>query len=1566
MSGEEKRKDQDLLGLSFESKEDSSEENDSKSAAEGKENAISSTTAEHQEHSDQSTSSNPSNHSAQQSDQPIPKQPLIMDKLKQSDLDEMRDKHKSIINSLFRLPEKHKLDKTNWEQWLTEFSASMRSVCLWEFANEDWEDALKSRKDWMKLDEKARDNLLINVSETLQLHIKKLKSARDMFNKLKALFQGSKVIQGWRLCRTLVTLVQHKSDELDENALAYQNLVSDFQGLFPQIPTEFYVSLFCAIIPDRYDYLLSDVLSGKEEDISYEKIVDLIMAAHARQLEKSKDSGPIVSSISHFNKSNDQNGKQINAEKGRSKAKKKKFDRSKLYCDYCDQKGHSEDRCWKKASDIISGKIKSDQSSNEMRESSQGDASVATASNREVAKQKRATPKPPEFDIGAFIMNFGEQDDLDQDKLYLDTCAGVCAMNHKRGCTKMVEHRAQVAGWDGHVSTINGIGEYSFITEEDVVLHLKDVVYKATAAASYISWGKLDATGRFRLSGQNGILQIHEIATDRLVCTATRVRMNIYELNFRPYHQVIVARVTIKPTVPTEFLYRFWHRKLSHISFGTIDRCSHLLGIRGKPGQRLVCDICTAAAASKIPFGISDSRASKPFELIHADLSGIVRIANPLNVKYFLVLIDDHTRYMTVFLTGTKAQIANAYSQYTNWVRVQFNAVIKSVRSDNGTEFTNRAMHQLIEQSGAVHQKTCHGNPQQNARVERAMRTIECIARSILKDEKLSVRFWPFAVMYAVYLKNRLPHAGIDFEIPFKVLFEQYPKLTEIIKFGIVVYVLQLQPDGKFGDRAQPAIFLGYPEGVKGFYVYLIEQRKVDITRDVFTSEQLAKSDVDIGTAYKVNPADSDLYMDENDDCYLNPIYRNEAETAADELLECLGDDPEDDWHDQSQFFSANSSSVSISQMQSDDQTSTLHDADALPNPNIVGDQPKNSIDAQSDAQIDGQQQSQPEIRQTVQSEATKGNQPLQNPKILSDVIDMTRQDHTEQPKGRFIANQKDKAWFKQVFPAAIVKHEVPYQKAIPGKSKKGMSIVSISAIRAPKSFKEAMSAPFISIFKAAMDKEIGAQHSLQSWELVPRPIDAEILPVIWIYKYLFDSKGLVIGGKARLVVLGDRQEFEIGELNYAAVLNDTAYRTVLSLLVKFGLHGHHIDCDTAFLNAEVRGNVYTNQPAGYVVPGKESYVCKLKSPVYGLRQSARQWFIHLKKVLIDLGFKQLFVDLCLYIKRMDNGNFLLIAVYVDDLLAVSNRESLIAEFKQLFGQKIKFKDHGPISKFLNVNINYDRLNKRLELSQTDYIEKILLAANFEECKGVKLPIRPVELSDRGVRPDDSQPIDVESYREIVGMLIYLANLYRYDIACTVSMLCSHMQNPTVKQGRMLKHLLRYLQYSKKLKLVYTAENAGLASDSDLIIYADSSFKEDKSRMGILTFVCGNLVSWMSKKQQRVVTSTSESEILAVCDSINEIEFVVELLKEIGFEHLCARPCAVFNDNLSAKASVNNGGKFENNKHYRPRLNRIIRAVEEEQVQLHYTTTSNMLADMLTKPVPAAVVAEHNAKIGLI
>ena len=134
----------------------------------------------------------------------------------------------------------------------------------------------------------------------------------------------------------------------------------------------------------------------------------------------------------------------------------------------------------------------------------------------------------------------------------------------------------------------------------------------------------------------------------------------------------------------------------------------------------------------------------------------------------------------------------------------------------------------------------------------------------------------------------------------------------------------------------------------------------------------------------------------------------------------------------------------------------------------------------------------------------------------------------------------------------------------------------------------------------------------------------------------------------------------------------------------------------------------------------------------------------------------------------------------------------------------------------------------------------------------------------------------------------------------------------------------------------------------------------------MLTFVNGNPISWLSRKQQRVATSTCESEILAVLDAVNEVEYFKCLLDELGFSELVDEAVTVFNDNMSAKNSLSTGGDYSNNKHYRNRVNRIVRAVDDKLVTVRYIGTNDMLADMMTKPLQRVKLADHLPKIGLI
>lgn len=117
------------------------------------------------------------------------------------------------------------------------------------------------------------------------------------------------------------------------------------------------------------------------------------------------------------------------------------------------------------------------------------------------------------------------------------------------------------------------------------------------------------------------------------------------------------------------------------------------------------------------------------------------------------------------------------------------------------------------------------------------MRTLDATARALLKAAKLSVRFWPSAKTYAMWLKNRLPHAGIDFATPYQLMFGKAPANKDIIKLSLLVFVIDIAYKLKFDVRLRPAIFLCCPENVKGYRVYLIDENRMDNMVHIYLSK---------------------------------------------------------------------------------------------------------------------------------------------------------------------------------------------------------------------------------------------------------------------------------------------------------------------------------------------------------------------------------------------------------------------------------------------------------------------------------------------------------------------------------------------------------------------------------------------------------------------------------------------------------------------------------------------------------------------------------------------------------
>nr|GEY92679.1 copia protein [Tanacetum cinerariifolium]GEY92691.1 copia protein [Tanacetum cinerariifolium] len=155
-------------------------------------------------------------------------------------------------------------------------------------------------------------------------------------------------------------------------------------------------------------------------------------------------------------------------------------------------------------------------------------------------------------------------------------------------------------------------------------------------------------------------------------------------------------------------------------------------------------------------------------------------------------------------------------------------------------------------------------------------------------------------------------------------------------------------------------------------------------------------------------------------------------------------------------------------------------------------------------------------------------------------------------------------------------------------------------------------------------EEELNEFERLEVWELVPRPDQVMVITLKWIYKVKLDKLGGILKNKARLVARGYRQEEWIDfEESFALVARLEAIRIFLSYAAHKNMVVYQMDVKTAFLNGNLREEVYVSQPDGFVDPDNPNHVYKLKKPFYGLKQAPRAWYDMLSSFLLSQDFSK-------------------------------------------------------------------------------------------------------------------------------------------------------------------------------------------------------------------------------------------------------------------------------------------------------------------------------------------------------
>ena len=336
---------------------------------------------------------------------------------------------------------------------------------------------------------------------------------------------------------------------------------------------------------------------------------------------------------------------------------------------------------------------------------------------------------------------------------------------------------------------------------------------------------------------------------------------------------------------------------------------------------------------------------------------------------------------------------------------------------------------------------------------------------------------------------------------------------------------------------------------------------------------------------------------------------------------------------------------------------------------------------------------------------------------------------------------------------------------------------------------------------------------------------------------------------------------------------------------------------------------------------------------------------------MIENEFSELHEDHCVYVKHLDE-KFIIMTLYVDDILMASNNLRLLETTKSWLSSKFEMKDMGEASFVLGVKILRNRPKRLLGITQETYIKNILKRYNLSDCKPMDTPVmKGVLLStDMGPKtPQEKERMRHISYSSAVGSLMYAMMCTRPDICYAVGLVSRFQSNPGLEHWKAVKRILRYLKGTASYVLCYGG------SDTRLIGYTDADWGGDpderKSTSGYAFLLSGGAVSWCSKKQSCIALSTMEAEYVAATTASQEAVWLRRFLKHLGVISNAKEPVTMYCDSMAALAYIKDPKYHGKTKHIQIRYHYVRDISSKGKIVLRHVSTSSMLADHLTKAI---------------
>eukprot|EP00924_Labyrinthula_sp_SR-Ha-C_P013438 augustus_masked-scaffold_5-processed-gene-2.2-mRNA-1 protein AED:0.46 eAED:0.46 QI:0/0/0/0.5/1/1/2/0/889 len=492
-----------------------------------------------------------------------------------------------------------------------------------------------------------------------------------------------------------------------------------------------------------------------------------------------------------------------------------------------------------------------------------------------------------------------------------------------------------------------------------------------------------------------------------------------------------------------------------------------------------------------------------------------------------------------------------------------------------------------------------------------------------------------------------------------------------------------------------------------------------------------------------------------------------------------------------------------------------------------------------------------------------------------------------------------------------------------------------------PRSFREAMNSEKKNSWLSAYKKELEKFINIAKCKFIHKnniPQNTRIYNFIEIFTKKYDNIKKKPVYKVRFAA--DGSQAPPLEPVYSPVSNKESVRIFLAHASACSHRIYQVDITNAYLNASLDNQRFYNLPQIYRSKRK-SYVWVSDRAVYGLKESGRKWFLHISASLISFGFTTSDVEMTLFKRRNEDGEYDFILIYVDDILISVkkdyNAHKILRELQSVYDIKSTDKAQN----FIGFEI-IDNSNTKF-ISLQNYITKSADLFDLERSKTIETPHQP------GVYVlQEDNTINPTLYQRIVGILHFICEMVRPDISFIVNRLAVFTKKPAIEHLRAAKRVLKYLLGTKEYGIHYKKNKKIF----EMYIFSDASWKNvtgDLSSLdGHIILLNGGPICWKSKKQKNISKSSTEAEVVGLTRALSTAEWVKNLLTFLEVDKLKVR---IFTDSLSTIKLLQGQTLSEKSRHMGVNFFFTRKIIKKNEWQLSHISGLQNPADLFTKPV---------------